>query len=160
VKIGDRVEVEPDEPGQKPFESRINFISPRLDEKSQLLLVRAPIPDAVNRFRNEQLVHARVVWSDMDAIVVPFGAVSRLAGQVFAFVAEKQGNGSAVAKQRRLNVGEVSGNGYIVLDGLKPGEDIIVTNTQILGEGMPVQIQAAPGANPTNSNDAAKGGAR
>ena len=153
VRSGTRVEVVPDDPAQKPLETRVNFISPRLDEKNQLLLVKAPAPES-KRFRNEQLVHTRVVWNDVQAVVLPFAAVSRLAGSHFAFVAEKDAKGT-VAKQRRLEIGDMAAGGYVVIAGIKAGEQVIVSNVQILADGMPVMVQAAPqngGTGPGGSN--------
>ncbi|MFZ0038229.1 MAG: hypothetical protein WAK91_12445, partial [Candidatus Acidiferrales bacterium] len=69
--------------------------------------------------------------------LIPVLAVSRINGQYFAFVAEKSGN-STVAKQRMLHVGDLIGNSYPVLDGIKPGDHVIVEGTQILGDGSPV----------------------
>ena len=73
--------------------------------------------------------------------MVPVVAVSRMGGQIFAFVAEGQG-GQAVAKQRPIKVGDVVGNNYVVLDGIKPGDRIITTGVQILVDGMPVAPQS------------------
>jgi hypothetical protein len=74
-------------------------------------------------------------------------AVSRINGQYFAFVAERSG-AATVAKQRLLHVGDLIGNSYAVLDGIKPGDHIIVEGTQILGDGSPIvesPAEASPG---------------
>jgi len=141
VHLGTAVEVLPETQGS-PLKTKVTFVSPRLDEQNQLLLVKASIPDEENRFRNEQVVHARVIWREHDAIVLPVNAVSRMAGQMFAFVAEKQGE-KTVAKQRRLDVGDTIDTGYVVNGGIKPGEDVIVSNVQILADGMPVMVMPA-----------------
>jgi len=69
--------------------------------------------------------------------VVPVLAVSRLGGQYFAFVAEQQ-DGKTVAHQKPLRVGDMTGNNYVVLEGIKPGDKIIVSGTQFLIDGAPV----------------------
>jgi multidrug efflux pump subunit AcrA (membrane-fusion protein) len=69
--------------------------------------------------------------------VVPVLAVSRIGGQYFAFIAEDQ-NGKIVAHQKPLHVGDMIGNNYVVLDGVKNGDKIIVSGTQFLVDGMPV----------------------
>ena len=65
-------------------------------------------------------------------------AVSRVGGQFFVFVAEPDKNGSYVARQKPLKVGQMAGNDYVVLDGIKPGDKIIVSGTQFLVDGAPV----------------------
>jgi len=47
-----------------------------------------------------------------------------------------------VARQRVIQVGDLIGNDYVVLDGIKPGDKIIVTNVQALVDGMPVVPQS------------------
>ena len=37
----------------------------------------------------------------------------------------------------------MTGNDYVVLDGIKPGDKVIVSGTQFLVDGAPVQPQAA-----------------
>jgi multidrug efflux pump subunit AcrA (membrane-fusion protein) len=65
-------------------------------------------------------------------------------------VAEKEAKGT-IARQRGVKVGEIIGNDYAVLDGLKPGEHLIVSGTQFLQDGAPVteQIQSS---GPTTEN--------
>ena len=47
----------------------------------------------------------------------------------------------AVARQRVVKLGDTVGNDFAVLDGLKPGDHIIVSGTQFLQDGMPVSEQ-------------------
>lgn len=125
----------------KTMRTKISFISPHVDTDSQTLLVKTQIPNADRQFRNAQQVNARVVWSERQAPVIPVTAVSRLSGKVFAFVAEGQGQQS-VARQRAIEVGDLVGNDYVVLNGIKPGDKIIVTSVQMLADGMPVVPQS------------------
>jgi multidrug efflux pump subunit AcrA (membrane-fusion protein) len=103
--------------------------------------VKTQVPNAGSKFRNAQQVHARVVWSERPAPLIPVTAVSRLSGKLFAFVAEGEGQQS-VARQRTLDVGDLVGNDYVVLGGIKPGDKVIVTNVQMLVDGMPVIPQS------------------
>ena len=43
-----------------------------------------------------------------------------------------------VAKQRRLQLGDLVGNEYVVLQGINPGEKIITSGLQFLADGAPV----------------------
>ncbi len=130
-----------DDTGTRLARTHISFISPHVDTDSQTLLVKTQVPNSERKFRNAQQVHARVVWSERSAPMIPVTAVSRLSGKIFAFVAE--GNGQqAVARQRVITVGDLVGNDYVVLDGIKPGDKIIVSNVQMLADGMPVMPQS------------------
>jgi RND family efflux transporter MFP subunit len=140
LRVGMPVDIVDDE-GKQLARTRISFISPHVDTDSQTLLVKTQVPNPERKFRNAQQVHARVVWSERSAPVIPVTAVSRLSGKIFAFVAEGQGQ-QAVARQRVIQVGDLIGNDYVVLDGIKAGDKIIVTSVQMLADGMPVVPQS------------------
>jgi multidrug efflux pump subunit AcrA (membrane-fusion protein) len=82
------------------------------------------------------------VWGTHHNPEVPILAVSRLAGQYFAFVAESQGGGSYVARQKPLTIGQTVGNDYEVQDGIKAGDKVIISGTQFLRDGAPVIPQS------------------
>jgi RND family efflux transporter MFP subunit len=128
-----------DQAGNVIAESRINFISPQVDSTTQTVLAKAPIANNNDQLRTAQFIHARIVWGAQDRTVVPVLAVSRLGGQYFAFVAEQQ-DGKTVAHQKPLRVGDMMGNNYVVLEGIKPGDKIIVSGTQFLVDGAPVLV--------------------
>jgi multidrug efflux pump subunit AcrA (membrane-fusion protein) len=89
-----------------------------------------------------QFVRARVVFGTHQNPEVPILAVSRLAGQYFAFVAEPQTGGAFVARQKPLKIGQTVGNDYEVQDGIKPGDKVIISGTQFLLDGVPVIPQS------------------
>jgi len=122
--------------------SRITFISPQVDNTTQTVLVKARIANGNDALRQSQFIRARVVWGTHENPEVPILAVSRLAGQYFAFVAEPQNGGAFVAKQRPLTIGETVGNDFEIRDGIKPGDKVIISGTQFLLDGAPVIPQS------------------
>ncbi len=130
-----------DSEGNPIADSRISFVSPQVDSTTQTVLVKARIANDNDKLRTAQFIRARVVWGTRQGPVVPVLAVSRIGGQYFAFVAEDQ-NGKLVARQKPLRVGEMSGNNYVVLEGIKPGDKIVVSGTQFLVDGAPVVPQS------------------
>jgi len=126
-----------DSTGKVVADSKITFISPQVDNTTQTVLVKARIANGNDALRQSQFIRARVIWGTHQNPEVPILAVSRLAGQYFAFVAEPQGQGF-VAKQHPLTIGETVGNNYEVREGIKPGDKIIVSGTQFLMDGAPV----------------------
>lgn len=127
--------------GNPMADSRVSFISPQVDNTTQTVLIKARIANNEDKLRNLQFIRARVVWGMHDGPVVPVLAVSRIGGQYFAFVAEEQ-NGKLVAHQKPLRIGEITGNDYVVLDGIKTGDKVIVSGTQYLVDGAPVMPQS------------------
>jgi RND family efflux transporter MFP subunit len=122
-------------------ETRVSFISPQVDNSTQTVLVKARLANSNDALRQSQFVRARVIFGTHQNPEVPILAVSRLAGQYFAFVAEPQ-NGSFVARQKPLKVGQTVGNDLEVQDGIKPGDKVIISGTQFLMDGAPVIPQS------------------
>ena len=118
--------------------TKIDFVSQQVDSGIQGILVKAPVHAPLDRFRNAQLVKARVVWSTSPTPTVPVLAVTRIGGQSFVYVATQAENGT-VAKQRAVTLGDTIGNDYAVTGGLKPGEKVIISGIQFLIDGAPVQ---------------------
>jgi RND family efflux transporter MFP subunit len=132
-----------DEAGNLRTTTQITFVSPQVDPETQTVLAKAAVANPKANLRIAQQVRAQVVWGSASGPVVPVLAVTRINGQFFVFVAEKEAKGT-VARQRGVKVGEIFGNDYAVLDGLKPGEHLIVSGTQFLQDGAPVSEQLQP----------------
>jgi RND family efflux transporter MFP subunit len=134
--------------GNVVADSRVSFISPQVDSTTQTVLVKARIANSKDTLRQLQFIRARVVWGTEKSPVVPILAVSRIGGQYFAFIAEKDSKANGfVARQKPLKVGQTVDNNYVVLEGVKPGDKVIVSGTQFLVDGAPVVPQTeAPAA--------------
>jgi len=127
-----------DASGSPLASSRITFISPQVDNSTQTVLAKALIANANDSLRTAQFIRARVVCGSQDKPVVPVVAVSRIGGLYFAFVAESDQKGGYVVHQKPLQVGQIVGNNYVVLDGVKPGDKVVGSGTQFLNDGVPV----------------------
>ena len=127
-----------DEAGQVIASDPVSFVSPRADDATQSVLVKATLRRPPPSIRIMQYVRARVVWSTAERLTVPVVALNRVNGQYFAFVVET-GEKGTVARQRPVAVGEVSGDDYVVTSGLAAGDRVITSNLQKLADGAPVK---------------------
>jgi RND family efflux transporter MFP subunit len=122
--------------------SAISFISPRVDQETQSILVKGEVPNGDGRLRSAQFVRARIVWRTTEGLVVPVTSVLRVSGQFFAFVAEDgkgpDGQPGLVARMRPITVGPIVGNNYQILSGVKAGERLVVSGAQKLADGAPI----------------------
>jgi RND family efflux transporter MFP subunit len=139
-----------DDNGQPVATERIAFVSPSVDDATQTVLAKLPL-SVTGGFRPSQYVRAHVIWNTDPGLTVPVTAAVRVNGAYFVFVAENAEGGTAnppglVAHQRAVTLGPVVGNDYVVLTGLKPGEKLIVSGIQKIGDGAPVQPAASPQA--------------
>jgi RND family efflux transporter MFP subunit len=134
-----------DERGQAIATNRITFISPTVDDATQTVLAKAALNEGRGQFRADQFVRVRVIWKTEPGLTIPLTAVTRINAQYFVYVVEKSGE-QAIAKQRSVQLGDLVGNDYLLLSGLKPGDPLIVSGIQKIGDGSPVMVglPAAP----------------
>jgi RND family efflux transporter MFP subunit len=131
-----------DDASQAGIETRVSFISPQVDTATQSVLAKAMVENRQAKLRIAQQVRAQITWGTREGPVIPVLAVQRINGQFFAFVSVNEGKGT-VARQKPLKLGDAIGNDFPVLEGVKPGDHVIVSGTQFLQDGMPVTEQVA-----------------
>jgi len=129
-----------DADGKVAATNPISFVAPRVDDRTQTVLVKSLLREAPPALRTQQFARARIVWSSAPGLTIPLTAVTRVSGLYFCFVAEPA-NGGLVARQRPIEVGELVGNDYVLRSGLKPGDRVITSGIQKLGDGAPVRAE-------------------
>lgn len=118
----------------------INFISPQVNSGNQAILTKARFPNQNNSLRDQQFVKAKVIWSKSPGILIPTVAVSTIGEQNFVFVAQK--GQKPVVRQTPVQLGNIQGQSYQVLNGVKPGEEIAVTQILNLKNGTPIKPES------------------
>jgi RND family efflux transporter MFP subunit len=137
LRLGQRVEGT-DNQGNVLGTGRISFISPQVSTSTQSILAKASFDNSEGQLRDGQFIRAKVIWNTRPGILIPTTAISRVAGQNFVFVAQEQGQSKLIARQKPVKLGEIQGNNYRVLEGLKPGEKIVVSGLLNLTDGAPI----------------------
>ncbi len=121
--------------------SRVFFISPIINN-TQSILVKALFDYSKGQVRAGESVDARVIWKQRQGVLIPVNSVATVAAETFVYVPTKQqspeGKPQMVAKQRHIKLGKIRGNNYQVLDGLKAGEQIIVSGLINLRDGIAI----------------------
>ena len=130
------------EVGELLANTTITFVSPQVDPETQTVLAKAAVPNSQTKLRISQQARVQVTWGRREGATIPFLNVTRINGQYFVFVAENSGKG-AVARQKLVKIGDNVGNDVEVLEGIKPGDHLIISGTQFLQDGAPVTEQAA-----------------
>jgi len=152
-----------DNSGKLLEKTRVDFVSPEVDNNLQAILVKAPVHPTADMLRNAQTVKANVIWSTKPMAVVPVLAVAQQGEQSFVFDVVQQ-NGMTVAHRTPVTLGTTVGNSYSIVSGLNPGDRVITTGMQFLVDGMPVTVlPGAPPAAPAQQKGAApakSGGAK
>jgi RND family efflux transporter MFP subunit len=129
--------------------SQVSFIAPEVNQATQAVLAKALFDNSQGQLRTSQFVRVRLIWEEEPRLVIPFTAVSRLAGQTFVFTVEagegtgtEEGPPSMIAAQKPVQLGQLQDNQYEVLSGLEAGEQIVVSGLQKIFDQAPIVDEA------------------
>jgi multidrug efflux pump subunit AcrA (membrane-fusion protein) len=139
-----------DPQGQSLGKGRVFFVAPNINNQTQSILVKALFDNPKDRLRADQLVQASVIWNSRPGVLVPTASISRVAGQDFVFVAQGESS-KLIARQKPIKLGNIQGNSYQVLEGLKPGEKIVVSGILKLSDGVQIAAKPTQGTAPISS---------
>ena len=118
---------------------RLNFSGSTVDPALGTVQMRAEFPNGKLQVLPGQYVKVQVIAGNQQAIVVPQSAVLQNESGRFVWVVDGEGK----AAQRPIKAGNWVGKDWVVLEGLKPGEQVIVDNLVRLRPGTAVQVKPA-----------------
>lgn len=122
-----------------PESGTLNFSASSIDPTLGTQQLRAEFKNADKRLIPGQFVRIRVTTGNNDGVfLVPQAAVLSSEQGKFVFVASKGEQGKTVATVRPIKVGSWSGQDWVVLEGLKQGDKVIVDNLIKIRPGAPV----------------------
>lgn len=132
---------------------RIREISPAVDERTRLGVVRIDLPDNDHKIKPGQFFHAKIDLGVEDVLTVPSRAV--LSRDEHDIVYLLNGNH---AELRRVTIGEPLGETIEILEGLNPGDEVIVTGAGFMKNGDLVRVASpdSPDANSGENSPAAR----
>ena len=123
-----------------PHRGKVNFAEPSFSPETGTFLVRAEIANPKGDLRPGQFVRVRVhgVYRP-NAIIVPQRAVLQTAQGSIVFVVDKDNK----AQVRPVRTGELIGDKWIISEGLRGGEMVVVDGAIKLSPGAPVKVVAS-----------------
>jgi membrane fusion protein (multidrug efflux system) len=137
------IEVELSDGSRFPHVGKMNFISPTFSQETGTFLIRAELPNPDGVLRPGMFVKATVMGDTRpNALVVPQKAVQQTSNGHVVYLVSPQGT----AEIRPIIVGDWLGNDWVIKQGLKAGEQVIVDGFQRLAPGAPVKVVAAAAA--------------
>lgn len=139
--------------GQSVGTSSVFFISPNVTNDTQSVLIKSLFDNSRGQLRADQFARARVIWNQRPGVLIPTTAVTRLAGEPFVYVAQtqqasQQGQPQLIARQKPVELGDIKGNNYQVLEGLQPGEKLVVSGILNLKDGAPIIPESTANSQP------------
>jgi RND family efflux transporter MFP subunit len=138
IKVGQRVHFAA---GGRDFEGRVARISPTIDPTNRSITVYMQVPNVGGVLKANSFSTGRIVSRTVDgAIVVPNAAIRQAQGNDKPFVYRL--DATDALERAPVSVGIVDEGQAVaeIVEGLKPGDRIIVGNVGTLGAGMKVTI--------------------
>jgi len=120
-----------------PHVGQLNFVSPTFNQDTGTFLVRAELANPDGELRPGMFVTATVKGATRpNALTVPQKAVQQTSNGHVVFLVSHDGT----AEVRPVIVGEWVGDDWIIRQGLKADEQVIVEGFQRLKPGAPVKV--------------------
>lgn len=134
-----------------PFIGRLEFVDVGIDTGTSTMTMRASFPNPHMQLMPGLFIRAKVqIGVEQNALLIPQKAVLRdNKGNAYVFVAEgyaqgqnpsEQAPAKAKAVRRDIMLGDTYGENWLVLDGLKNGESIILEGIQKVTDNGEINV--------------------
>jgi membrane fusion protein (multidrug efflux system) len=154
---------------EAPLEGRVTAIDPSVDAVTRQIKVRATVANGPGKLLPGMFTGVDVVLPDKETIVsVPATALVHASYGDSVFIVEDKrqdtgyvptdpsGKPAKVARQQFVRVGVARGDFIAILDGVKPGQEVVTAGAFKLRNGAPVainnELQPKPELNPHPEN--------
>lgn len=156
VQEKQRIDVTVEAFPKEKFSGDVFFVSPYVDPTNRTALVKAYIPNPKMQLRPGMFANLDLTLVVREnSTVIPEAAIAQILtnSQAIVFAIDSSG----AAQMRKIRTGVRLVGSVEVLDGLKPGEQVIVEGLQKVVPGAPVRIApAGANSNPNNGEPIAQ----
>jgi multidrug efflux pump subunit AcrA (membrane-fusion protein) len=141
VKGGQPITLRVDAFPGKTFTGSIARISPAVNTQTRAFAFEATVPNSDGTLKPGTFARVRLETSMVESVLtIPYAAMQYRYGVYRAFVV----NGDRLAV-RELKTGDRAGDRMEILDGLKIGEEVALTDVDNLADGMKITLGAPNG---------------
>lgn len=140
IKIGDRAALTVDAYPSREFKGLVNFIYPQVDVTTRTVRARLTFPNPGLKLTPGMFVNVALQVPQGKQLVIPAGGVLQSGTQQIVFV----NRGDGYLEPREAQLGARAGNDFVVLKGLKDGEEIVTSANFLIDSES--QLQAALGS--------------
>ncbi|WP_299212343.1 efflux RND transporter periplasmic adaptor subunit [uncultured Aquimarina sp.] len=146
VQLGMNPEISFSALGDKKFSGNVIEIAPIVGEGSASYPVKIDITDSTKEIKpgmtaNVTFNFGNTQTSSDTALVIPVKAVGEDGEGNFVFLIESEDGTKGVAKKHRVEIGELTTDGFKIKSGLAEGQKIATAGLQTLLDGQKVKLQ-------------------
>jgi len=116
------------------YRGNINFIDRNVDSNTGAMLVQASFPNPNRLIRPGQYAKVKIKEEDDNMIAIPQRCVQELQGQYSVFIVNKDN----VIESRTVSVGNISGDLWIINEGINEGDLVVIDALQKVSNGLTV----------------------
>jgi len=120
---------------QYTVKGKIDMIDGQFDKNTGAITLRASFPNAQGLLRSGNTGKIRLSLQHKDALIIPQSATIEMQDKVFVFAVA---DSNKVKKQAITIVGK-SGTNYLVSEGVKAGDEVVLSGLDHLQEGTVIQ---------------------
>ena len=118
-----------------PQTGKIDMVDGQFDKTTGAITLRATFPNKNGTLRSGNTGKIRLGVQHDDAILIPQSATIEMQDKVFVFTVNKQNK----VNKMPINISGKSGTNYLIKDGIKSGDQIVLSGIDKLQEGQLIQ---------------------
>ncbi len=123
VRVGQNIEFKVDSFPREKFKGKLSFVAGAIDPETRTLPVRAVVLNPDFRLKPKMFARMKIFAERHKVLTIPKQAVQDAGSFKVVYVPTKT---PQVFEERRIKVGEESGDFLEVIDGIKPGDSLVV----------------------------------
>jgi RND family efflux transporter MFP subunit len=143
VTLGEQIEVVVDALAGSRFSGHVTKLAPAADPQSRVFDVEITIPNRDGRLRPGMIGTVAFGRDETERpLTVPLSAIVKTDGEsegYAVFVLEHRQDGD-IARARRVQLGDVTGNGVVVRSGVTAGDRVVVSGATLIADGDRVRV--------------------
>ncbi len=141
ITVGQEVEVFVEAAGKRPFKGRITAVAPAADPRSKLYPVEILLSNKGHLLKPGMFARVNITTETRKNVLkIPVEAVLEEDGQKVVYVIR-----NGCARRRLIRTGLTGSTCVEVLEGLRPGDRVVVTGQEFLIDGTAVTVVKSEG---------------
>jgi RND family efflux transporter MFP subunit len=129
------------------YAGRVIEISPVVDQSSSTYPVKIELTSPNDRIKPGMAANVTFDFKKKEkdndqSIVVPIKAVGEDGAGNFVFIVESREDGTGLVRKQKVEIGDMTSDGFTIVRGLTGGEAIAVAGLQTLVDGQAVSLSS------------------